>query len=160
MFNEQRTFIPNYFLTFLIGLILVVLVFILTYTYKLIKSLDTDIVNPNEIYEKINNVKIFECVSQLTLFFILIIRGWWLSGFLSFPFVFYNFAQYQANENRVNSNKIFTILFFEIKAVKIKISLLMVIFVYNILAWLTWTPPDYVPRGNGWNTVKYIQISN
>lgn len=160
MFNEQRTFIPNYCLTSLIGIILFILVFVLTYTYKLIKSLDTDIVNPNEIYEKINNVKIFECVSQLVLFFVLIIRGWWLSGFLSFPFVFYNFAQYQANENRVNSNRIFTILFFEIKAVKIKISLLMVIFVYNILSWLTWTPPEYIPRGNGWNTVKYIQISN
>jgi len=64
-----------YFLVFLIRLTFITLIFTITYTYKLIKSLDTDIVNPTEIYKKISAIRNLEGLAQMILSISLVLKG-------------------------------------------------------------------------------------
>jgi len=160
MYNKQRTSIPNQLLTFIGSLMIGALIFFLTYTYKLFKSLNMDIVNPREICEKINYLRGPEYIAHVTLFGVLVLRGWWFIGVLNFPFLFYNFAQWYENRHTIDSTKVFSIISQEVRVIKIKALFFITIVTYNIWLWIIWVPPDYVPRGTGWNIMKSIQVSN
>jgi hypothetical protein len=160
MINRQRTEIPNWFLNRVIGCTTIGILLCLSYTTKLLRSLASDTVNPIEICEKINRLKGPEYVAHVTLFFALILRGWWQIGVANFPFIFYNYAQYIGGDYRLDYTKVFSKLSKELRMANAQALFFVLIVSGTFLEWAIWVPPEYVPLGAGYHVMKNIQISH
>jgi hypothetical protein len=160
MFNEQRTAIPNRLLSIAgIGATITVMT-CLGYSYKLLQELSTDTVNPMEVCEKVNQLKAPEYTAHLVLSVVLVLRGWWVVGILNFPFIFYNFAQWYEGRHVLDGARVFPILAQEVRVIKAKASFFMMVVMYYVWEWITWTPPEYVRLGQGYHVMKNIQVSH
>mmetsp|Transcript_28053 Transcript_28053/g.63422 ORF Transcript_28053/g.63422 Transcript_28053/m.63422 type:complete len:161 (-) Transcript_28053:2183-2665(-) len=160
MYNEQRTFIPNHILISLGLLGTFSVIICLGYTYKLLQDLNTDTVNPVEVCDKVNHLKIPEYIAHLLLSIAFVLRGWWVVGFLNFPFMFYNFAQWYEGKHQLDPTQIFNVLSRELRVIKAKSAFFLMIVAYSIWEWIIWVPPDYVSAGEGYHVVKQIQVSH
>ena len=160
MINRERTVIPNWILNNIIGITTFVILLCISYTTRLLRSLASDHVNPIQICEKINRLRGPEYIAHLALFCALILRGWWQVGLRNFPFVFYNCAQYIGGEYQLDYTKIFSRLSKELIIIKAQGNLFVVIIACNILEWLFWVPPEYVPLDRGYHVMKNIQQSH
>jgi hypothetical protein len=160
MYNKQRTPIPNQFLAIVGFFSTAFIIICLGYSYRLLQDLSTDTVNPVEVCEKINSLKTPEYIAHIILSSILVLRGWWIVGILNFPFIFYNFAQWYEGRHVLESTKVFSILSQELRIIKAKASFFIIIVLYYIWEWITWSPPPYVKMGRGYNVMKNIQVSH
>lgn len=157
MFNEQRTFIPNGLLTATGFLCTSLILTCLGYSYSLLAELCTDTVNPVEVCEKINQIKNPEYIAHFFLFIVLVLRGWWVTGILNFPFLFYNFAQWYPGRYLLDPTRVFGTLSQIMWEVKTKTGFFLLVVIYNLWEWISWVPPDYIPMGKSFNVMKNIQ---
>mmetsp|Transcript_25807 Transcript_25807/g.51756 ORF Transcript_25807/g.51756 Transcript_25807/m.51756 type:complete len:161 (-) Transcript_25807:2082-2564(-) len=158
MFNRQRTSFPNRFLSAIGFLSTSFVLTCLSYSYKLLCELCTDTVNPVDVCEKINHIKGPEYCAHFILFLALILRGWWVTGILNFPFLFYNFAQWYPGRYLLDSTRVFNTLSQIMWEVKTKTIFFLLVVFYNFWEWVSWVPPIYVSKGKGYNKMKNVQI--
>jgi hypothetical protein len=160
MFNKQRTSISNSFLGLIAIFAIIIITVCLGCSYKLLKDLNTDTVNPIAVCEKINHLKIPEYIAHLILTIVLMFRGWWGIGILNVPFIFYHFAQWCEGRHLLSPNRVFSTLSQEMRVIKIKTGFFILVTLYNFWEYVTWTPPIYTPLGIGYNVMKNIQVSH
>lgn len=158
MYNKQRTSVPNRLLSAIGFLSTSLVLTCLGYSYKLLCELCTDTVNPVEVCEKINQIKAPEYTAHLVLFVALILRGWWVTGILNFPFLFYNFAKWYPGNHLLDSTHVFATLSQVMWEVKTKTVFFLLVVLYNCWEWISWVPPEYIPTGKGYNIMKNIQV--
>lgn len=160
MFNKQRTSISNKFLSLMAYLSMGIIASCLACSYKLLKDLSTDTVNPIETCKKINHLKVPEYLAHFLLSGALTLMGSWGIGILNIPFIFYHFAQCFEGRHLLDHKKVFSTLDQEMSIIKIKASFFMLIMFYYFWEWATWCPPDYLQMGFGFNVMKNIQVSH
>jgi hypothetical protein len=160
MFNKQRTTISNKFLSMVGYLSMGVIMSCLGCSYKLLKDLCSDTVNPVDVCQKINHLKVPEYIAHFLLSGILTLLGSWGIGILNVPFIFYHFAQCCEGKHLLDHRKVFSTLKQEMRIIKTKASFFFIIMMYYLWEWATWCPPDYLPMGHGFNVMKNIQVSH
>merc|ERR1719199_917083 len=159
MINNQRTLIPNWVFNQVIFWTTAFIMICLSYTTKLLRSLTSDTVNPIEVCEKINRLKLPVSYAHYCLFWALLFRGWWQIAFCKFPFLFYNYALYLGGQYKLDHTKVFSTLSKELKLAKAQAMFFFFIVAGTFLEWATWVPPDYVELDKGYHIMKNIQVA-